>query len=59
MKVKLTCYYGENAPGDVIEVDAEEGKRLIEVAGGAVAVAAAPKPAPDSDAAPAPKGKGR
>lgn len=44
MKIKLTCYYAEHNPGDVIEVDDEEGIRLIELANGAVAV-------PDEDEA--------
>ncbi len=70
MKVKLSCYYGEHNPGDVIDVDDEEGIRLIEVANGAVAVSedeAAAKAAADEAAAkaaaenqaPAKSGKGK
>lgn len=29
--VKLKCYYAEAMPGDVVEVDAEEAARLIEL----------------------------
>ncbi len=49
MKIKLSCYYGEHNPGDVIETDAKEGARLIEVGAG-VEVVADPKPAPSNKA---------
>lgn len=53
MKVKLTCYYGEHNPGDVIDVTADEAKHLIEVANGAVAVAAEKADEKSASSAPA------
>ncbi|MDP2358013.1 MAG: hypothetical protein Q8M31_18380 [Beijerinckiaceae bacterium] len=41
MKMKLTSFYGDNAPGDVIDVDDSEAVRLREL-GGAVAAPAEP-----------------
>lgn len=49
MKIKLYCYYGTNNPGDVIDTDAKEGERLIDVGAG-VEVAAESKLAPANKA---------
>ena len=49
MKIKLYCYYGENGPGDVIDTDAKEGERLIDVGAG-VEVEAKSKPEPANKA---------
>ncbi len=34
MKILLSCFYGDCGPGYVVEVDNDEGKRLIAVGAG-------------------------
>lgn len=36
MKIKLTSVYGDKNPGDIIDVDEAEGKRVVEICNGAV-----------------------
>ena len=43
-KIRLTCFYGSNAPGDIVEVDAAEYRRLIDLGAGKA-------PPPDEEAA--------
>ncbi|MCA0401297.1 MAG: hypothetical protein LCH38_10835 [Proteobacteria bacterium] len=42
MKVRLTCFYGDAVPGDVIAVSAAEHDRLVALGSGVSAPDAAP-----------------
>lgn len=56
MKIKLSSFYGDNVPGDVIDTDAKEGARLVEVGGG-VEVVGVKTQAPVASPAPANKAR--
>jgi hypothetical protein len=46
MKIKLNCVYGQHGPGDEIETDATEGKRLVDVGAGVEIAEPAPAEKP-------------
>jgi hypothetical protein len=43
MKVKLTSFYGDNMPGDEIDVDDKQGQAMLDNGGAVPAAPAKPK----------------